>query len=52
MKYTKNDAKAYAKKNFKGIWAAVLTPFDEQLKFDEHGFRSNIDHWYNSASAK
>jgi 4-hydroxy-tetrahydrodipicolinate synthase len=48
MKYTKKDAKAYAKQNFKGIWAAVLTPFDEQLKFDEHGFRSNIDHWYNT----
>jgi 4-hydroxy-tetrahydrodipicolinate synthase len=48
MKYTKKDAKAYARQNFKGIWAAALTPFDEQNKVDEHGFRSNIDHWYNT----
>jgi 4-hydroxy-tetrahydrodipicolinate synthase len=48
MKYTKKDAKAYSRQNFKGIWAAALTPFDDNLKVDEDGFRSNIDHWYNT----
>lgn len=45
MNYTKAEAKAYARANFKGIWAAALTPFDDDLSIDEAGFRSNIDHW-------
>ena len=31
MKYSRNDAKAYARAHMKGIWAAALQPF--------HGFR-------------
>jgi 4-hydroxy-tetrahydrodipicolinate synthase len=45
MKYTKQEAKTYARKHFRGVWAAVLTPFDEQGQIDEAGFRSNCDHW-------
>lgn len=45
MKYDKGDAKAYAKANMTGVWAAALTPFTEDLRIDEDGFRENIRHW-------
>ncbi|MEW5422770.1 dihydrodipicolinate synthase family protein [Amorphus sp. 3PC139-8] len=45
MKYAKKDAKAHAFATMKGIWAAALTPFAEDLSIDEDGFRQNIDHW-------
>ncbi|MEP5728525.1 MAG: dihydrodipicolinate synthase family protein [Sulfitobacter sp.] len=45
MKYTQHDAKAYARENMKGIWAAALTPFNADLTVDETGLRSNIRHW-------
>ena len=35
MQYSKADAKAYAKAHFRGVWAANLTPFDADLRFDE-----------------
>ncbi|MEL7045118.1 MAG: dihydrodipicolinate synthase family protein [Pseudomonadota bacterium] len=43
--YAKTEAKQYAKQNMKGIWAAALNPFDDELRLDEEGFRSNIRHW-------
>ena len=45
MKYTKKEAKEYAFKFMKGIWAAALNPFLEDHSFDERGFRSNLRHW-------
>ena len=45
MKYTKKDAKAYAKTHMKGIWAAALMPFKPDLSIDEDGFRRNVAHW-------
>lgn len=45
MKYDRKDAKAYARGNMKGIWAAALTPFAADLAIDEDGFRRNIAHW-------
>ena len=45
MKYTRSDAKAYAQANMKGIWAAALMPFTEDLRIDEDGFRENVRHW-------
>lgn len=46
MKYTKQDAKAYARKNMRGVWAAALTPFlPEIFSIDESGFRKNLRHW-------
>ncbi|PWK76096.1 dihydrodipicolinate synthase family protein [Aminobacter sp. AP02] len=45
MKYTKKDAKAYSRATMKGIWAAGLMPFKDDLSIDEAGFRHNIDHW-------
>lgn len=45
MKYSKLDAKEYARQNLRGVWAATLTPFTEDLRFDEEGFRRNMRHW-------
>ncbi|MGH6764962.1 MAG: dihydrodipicolinate synthase family protein, partial [Bradyrhizobium sp.] len=45
MKYSKKDAKSYARKHLTGIWAATLMPFKSDLSIDEAGFRRNIAHW-------
>ncbi|MEP1352797.1 MAG: dihydrodipicolinate synthase family protein [Tateyamaria sp.] len=45
MNYTKHDAKAYAREDMTGIWAAALNPFNDDLSLDEAGLRSNIRHW-------
>lgn len=45
MNYSRSDAKAYAKANMTGIWAAALMPFTEDLRIDEDGFRENVRHW-------
>jgi 4-hydroxy-tetrahydrodipicolinate synthase len=45
MKYVRTDAKAYARENLRGIWAAALQPFGLDLSLDERGFRNNIRHW-------
>ncbi len=50
MKYTKKDAKSYAKQNLRGIWAAALTPFTSNGAIDETSFRSNIHHWLTGLS--
>ena len=45
MKYSRNDAKDYARENMKGIWAAALNPFNDDGSLNEIGLRSNIRHW-------
>ena len=45
MKYSKFDAKDHARENMKGIWAAALNPFNDDLSLNEAGLRSNIRHW-------
>ena len=45
MRYAKKDAKAYARANMKGIWAAALTPFDTAGRVDEDAFAANVRHW-------
>ena len=45
MHYARGDAKAYARANLRGIWAAALTPFTDDLRLDEDGFRQNVRHW-------
>jgi 4-hydroxy-tetrahydrodipicolinate synthase len=45
MKYSKADAKAYAKTHFRGVWAANLTPFDSSFVFDEVAYQANLKHW-------
>lgn len=46
MRYDRSDAKAYARKNLRGVWAATLTPFTSDLRLDEDGWRHNLQHWY------
>lgn len=44
--YRRADAKAYARENLRGIWAAALTPFTPGTHaLDEAGFRRNLLHW-------
>ncbi len=45
MRYKKNEAKEYARENFKGIWAAALNPMLPDQSLDEAGLRRNIRHW-------
>ena len=45
MKYSKLDAKDYAREHMKGIWAAAMNPFNEDFSFNEEGLRRNIRHW-------
>ncbi|RID90989.1 dihydrodipicolinate synthase family protein [Gemmobacter lutimaris] len=45
MKYTRETAKSHAFAHMRGIWAAALMPFREDLSIDEDGFRRNMDHW-------
>lgn len=45
MKYSKLDAKDYAREHMRGIWAAALNPFHEGRAFNEDGLRQNIRHW-------
>lgn len=45
MKYTRKDAKSHAFAHMRGIWAAALMPFRDDLSIDEDGFRANMDHW-------
>ena len=45
MKYKKSEAKEYARENFRGVWAATMTPFDDSLAMDEAAYRRNLRHW-------
>jgi 4-hydroxy-tetrahydrodipicolinate synthase len=45
MKYSRKDAKAYARTHLSGIWAAAQTPFKPDLSIDEAGLRRNLRHW-------
>jgi len=45
VKYSRNEAKDYARENMKGIWAAALNPFNDDGSLDEIGLRTNIRHW-------
>src|SRR5262249_9253902 len=45
MRFARIDAKAYARANLKGIWAAALNPFRPDGALDEEGFRRNLRHW-------
>ena len=44
-RYSKHDAKDHAREHMRGIWAAALNPFNDDLSLNEAGLRSNIRHW-------
>ena len=52
MKYSRAEAKAYAKDNMTGVWAAALTPFADDGRIDEDGFGENIRHWTRDLGIK
>jgi 4-hydroxy-tetrahydrodipicolinate synthase len=45
MMYDRKGAKAHARANMRGIWAAALMPFTATGLMDEDGFTHNIRHW-------
>lgn len=45
MKYDRKTAKSHAFAQMRGIWAAALMPFRDDLSIDEDGFRANMEHW-------
>ena len=44
MNYRKSEAKAAARAQFSGVWAAMTTPFTPDFALDEDGFRRNMRH--------
>jgi 4-hydroxy-tetrahydrodipicolinate synthase len=45
MNHSKKEAKEHARAHLKGIWAAALIPFNEDLCINEKGLRHNLRHW-------
>ncbi len=46
MQFRRTDAKAFARANLRGIWAAALTPFRPgDFALDADGFARNLQHW-------
>ncbi|MBI2755315.1 MAG: dihydrodipicolinate synthase family protein [Chloroflexi bacterium] len=45
MDYRKADAKAAARAQFRGLWAAITTPFTPEGEVDEPGLRHNMRHY-------
>lgn len=44
MNYCKSEAKEAARAQFRGLWAAITTPFTSDLQVDEAGLRHNMQH--------
>ncbi len=44
MNYRKSEAKAASRAQFRGLWAAIPTPFTPDLQVDEAGLRHNMRH--------
>lgn len=44
MKYSKTEAKSWARKNMVGHWTTMVTPFTPDDKIDEAGLRKNIEY--------
>ncbi len=45
MNYSKSEAKEAAKAQFRGVWAAITTPFTPDDRLDEPGLRRNMRHY-------
>ena len=44
MNYRKSEAKEAARAQFRGVWAAITTPFTPDFQVDEAGLRHNMRH--------
>lgn len=45
MNYKKSEAKEAARAQFRGVWAAITTPFTPEGGLDEAGLRRNMRHY-------
>ncbi|MFN7085640.1 MAG: dihydrodipicolinate synthase family protein [Burkholderiales bacterium] len=45
MNYRKSEAKEASRAQFRGIWAAITTPFTPDDRLDEAGLRRNMRHY-------
>ncbi|MGD9924947.1 MAG: dihydrodipicolinate synthase family protein [Pseudorhodoplanes sp.] len=45
MQYSRSTAKDFARKHFRGIWAAIPTPFDHNDEIDERALRRDLRHY-------
>jgi 4-hydroxy-tetrahydrodipicolinate synthase len=45
MRYRKSEAKEAARAQFRGLWAAITTPFTPEGELDEDGLRRNMRHF-------
>jgi dihydrodipicolinate synthase/N-acetylneuraminate lyase len=45
MNYRKSEAKEAARAQFRGVWAAITTPFTANDRLDEAGLRRNMRHY-------
>lgn len=45
MDYRKSEAKDAARTRFRGVWAAIPTPFTPEDRLDEAGLRRNMRHY-------
>lgn len=41
-RYSRSEAKSYARQNMNGLWAAIPYPFKRDLELDEPGLRRNL----------
>jgi len=44
MRYTRSEAKAWAREKLVGQWTTMMTPFTAEDELDEKGLAANIDH--------
>ena len=42
MNYARSEAKTAARAQFRGLWAAITTPFTPDGELDEPGLRRNL----------
>jgi 4-hydroxy-tetrahydrodipicolinate synthase len=45
MDYTKKEAKAYARKNMRGLWGSIPYPFRKDMELDEKGLVSDLQYY-------
>ena len=47
-----STAKSRSRQRLRGLWAATLTPFSDDLEIDETAWRENLRHWYGALAVK
>ena len=47
-RYSRSNAKSYARANLQGIWGAIPYPFTADDELDETGLRSNLRYYLDN----